>query len=419
MNSVEANEEHTESSMSQNTAIKTVVPRYAWVILVVAFIASFAAPLAMFKVSPVLPVLIEKYHLNLTTAGALISLFAVTGFILALPAGMILHKLGLKVTGLIAMGCLVIGSMWGAYSATSVSLLASRFVEGAGMGLIAVAAPAALAMWFPAEKRGLAMGIWNNWMPVGCLVVFALAPTLAIRFGYQSVWWFSGAVAFLAFVLVAIFMRMPSAAEIGQSAGGPPPSGERVSMRQALANRNIWLLWICAAIFGIGAMIIPTFYVTFLTEVHGYNMQNAAFFLTFSQIIAMIAAPAAGVLLDRVRSRKTLFTWPFIALAVIFLFPFNITGGLIWIWVAVYAIFAALIPTAIFTVAPEVMGDLRLAGIGMGMVSMGQNFGMFIGPMLFGALAQSYGWSAAGYWMLPILVVGALTGLSVKMKKKK
>ena len=91
--------------MSQEHIEKKVVqvPDYAWVILAGSFIASVAAPLNQFKVSPVMPVLMEAFNLTLTSAGMLMSVFAITGFILALPGGLILQRLGLKITGLIAI----------------------------------------------------------------------------------------------------------------------------------------------------------------------------------------------------------------------------------------------------------------------------------------------------------------------------
>ena len=60
-----------------------------------------------------MPVLMETFNLSLTQAGMLMSVFAITGFILALPAGLIIQRLGLKISGLIATGCLVIGSVLG------------------------------------------------------------------------------------------------------------------------------------------------------------------------------------------------------------------------------------------------------------------------------------------------------------------
>src|SRR5262245_33977733 len=88
----------------------TSVARYAWVVLIVVFLASVAAPLNQFKVPPLMPVLMKAFSLNLSQAGWLMSIFALTGLILALPAGLILGRIGAKVTGLIALACVVAGA---------------------------------------------------------------------------------------------------------------------------------------------------------------------------------------------------------------------------------------------------------------------------------------------------------------------
>ena len=83
---------------------------YAWVILAVLYITSVASALNQFKVPPVLPVLIREFNLSLSNAGMLMSIFSFTGILLALPAGFIMQRLGLKTTGLIAVGTVFIGS---------------------------------------------------------------------------------------------------------------------------------------------------------------------------------------------------------------------------------------------------------------------------------------------------------------------
>ena len=53
---------------------------YAWVILLVVFLASVAAPLNQNKVPPLMPVMMEAFQLSLVQAGLLMSVFAITGF---------------------------------------------------------------------------------------------------------------------------------------------------------------------------------------------------------------------------------------------------------------------------------------------------------------------------------------------------
>lgn len=392
------------------------VPAYAWTILVVAFIASVAAPLTQFKVSPIMPVLMDAFGLNMASAGMLMSVFAITGFILAFPAGLILQRLGLKVTGLIAMASLIIGSIVGAFSTSSGLMMTSRLIEGVGMGLIAVVGPAAIAMWFPAEARGTPMGIWATWVPVGSVLMYILAPFLATRFGWQSVWWFSAAFSLLAFVLVWIFMKMPPAMSEAGPEGGGPPSGEAVNMKKALSNPSIWFLAASFGLFNLALIAVSTFYPTFLSTVREYSMSSASFATSIIMIVVIFSAPLAGIVSDKIGSRKVMITWLFLLVGVMFLFPFTVTGGLITVWLALLGLVAGAIPTATFASAPEIMGKPQLVGLGMAAVSFGQNLGMFIGPTLFGALVASSGWAVAGYAMIPVLLLGFVAGWLVKVR---
>lgn len=137
----------------------TIVP-YAWVILGSVYLASIAAPLNQLKAPPILPVLMQVYQINLTQAGLLISVIAMVGLVLALPSGIILRRFGPRPTGMIALGFIGAGSVFGALSSSYGTLLGSRVVEGVGVGLMGVVAPATIAMWFPLARQGMPMGIW-------------------------------------------------------------------------------------------------------------------------------------------------------------------------------------------------------------------------------------------------------------------
>ena len=85
-------------------------------------------------------------------------------------------------------------------------------------------------------------------------------------------------------------------------------------------------------------------------------------------------------------------------------------------FVVVLGMVAGLIPTSTFAAVPEVMGRPQLAGIGMAVLALGQNLGMFIGPVLFGKLVEMAGWAAAGYMLIPICLLGVVAGWLVKVR---
>lgn len=385
---------------------------YAWVILFAVFIASVAAPLNQNKVPPLMPVLMQAFDVTLSQAGLLMSVFSITGFVLALPTGFIIQRFGPKVTGAVALVSLVIGAGLGAVSGSMGLLLASRVIEGVGMGLIAVVAPAVIALWFPSDKQGTPMGIWATWVPMGSILMLLLAPRMSEAWGWSSVWWFGAAFAGVALLLFAWLLRMPPA-EPGSllEAATPAPS-----LGQALANRDIWLLAFTFFCFNLVFFPLATFYPTFLTEVRGYSLTAAASVASVSTAVVLISAPLAGWLSDAIGSRKLVLTLPFLLVAGLMFLPFRVVGWQIIAFFVVLGLIAGAVPTATFAAAPEVMRSPQLAGLGLAVIMLGQNLGMFVAPVLFGALVEATGWTVAGYWLIPFALMGFVSGRLVKMR---
>jgi predicted MFS family arabinose efflux permease len=391
--------------------------RYAWVILFAVFLASVAAPLNQFKVPPLMPVLMEAFQLNLSQAGMLMSVFALTGFVLALPAGLILQKLGPKVAGLIAVGCLVVGSAWGALATSATLLLASRVLEGVGMGLIAVVGPASIALWFPREKQGTAMGVWGIWVPIGNVIMFNLAPLLATSLGWRAVWWAGAGFALVAFLLYWLLMRLPPSMEGDQRvAGGGSVDDPSPKLATALANRDIWLLALEFACFNVVLIGFATFFPTFLAAERDYSLAQAGLIASLSTIAALGSAPLAGWLSDRTGSRRLFLAIPFVVVAGMIALPFQLTGWTLYALMVLLGLISAAIPIATFAAAPEVMGNPRLAGIGLAVVSLGMNLGIMIGPILFGMFVETMGWAMAGYWLIPFCILGFVAAWMVRVR---
>jgi MFS family permease len=401
--------------MSEKVASRSssVILPYAWIILVVVYLAGVAAPLSQYKVPPILPVLMQAFQLNLAQAGALMSVFAVTGFLLALPAGIILQRLGPKATGLIALACLAGGSALGAISASVGLMLGSRVIEGVGMGLLGVVAPASIAMWFPPQKQGAPMGIWATWVPVGSVAMYLLAPTLATTIGWPVVWWVAAVYTLLVMLAYGWLVRLPTPAEMP---GLPQLDGPAGDLRLALANRHIWLLGLQFACFNLVFVALATFYPTFLSEVRGCPLQVAAWITSVPTAVVLLSAPFSGWLSDRIGSRRLVFSVPFLAIAVLLLFPFRLVGWQIYALMALLGLVAGAVPTATFAAAPEVMKKPQWAALGLAVILLGQNLGLLVGPVLFGSLIGDLSWVLAGYALIPVCLLGFVSAWLVKVR---
>jgi MFS family permease len=386
-----------------------------WMVLVVVFLGGMAATLSQFEVPPVLPVLMKSFSVDLTAASSLMSVFAVTGAVLALPAGYILQRIGARTAGAVAIGAVAAGGVIGALAGTFKTLLLGRAIEGLGLGLISVVAPTVIALWFPPESRGIPMGIWAMYVPLGGVVMFNIAPALAGWGGWRTVWWFGTAISFFAFAAYRVFIRLP-ASPAGDHDSQIVASLHDTDERAAATRRTIWLLALSWFLFNITVGSLATFYPTFLVSTRAYSLSEAASLASLLLLATLIASPIAGTVSDRLRSRKIVFTVGTLILSGAWLFPFVVYNWQIPILLILIGFVAAAVPTTVFAAVPEVMGRADLVGWGMAILALGQNLGFVVGPAVFGLLVQAWGWAGAGYACVPITLAAAAAGWFVRVR---
>ena len=414
------------SNKAPGDAAYTPTPKYAWVVLFALYMATFAAPLNMFKLPPLIPEVANKFfNGDLNAAGDLMSIFSIMGFVLAIPAGFILKRFGIKLTFLFSLGTIALGTVLGALATSSAMLFAARFIEGIGMGLIMVGAPLAISLWFPAHNRALPTGIWATCVGVSNVVTLVAAPSLAAAYGgWQAVWWICAAFTAIAFVLFAVLFRMPRPDEMSEASAPPTAKDEAPpSLIKGMSNINYWLCGIGFGIYNLVVMAMLSFLPTFLQNERGYSpiydkgiFMNASFVTAFVMMASVITAPLGGFISDRLGSRKAVVLVSYAVMTLTFLVPFSIVGWQIPVYMLVFGLFGGPIAPILLAAVPEVSKKPQLIGIGMACSALCQNAGMFIGPSLFIRIVTAQGWAAAGYWMIPISLIGMIAVWRIKVR---
>lgn len=389
--------------------------RYAWAVLGVVFLAGVAATLSQYEVPPLLPLLMQAFRVDLAAASSLMSVFAVTGAVLALPSGYILQRLGARTAGVIGIGTVGLGGVVGALSGSFEMLLVSRAIEGLGLGLIAVVAPTVVALWFPPEARGIPMGIWATWFPVGGVLMFNGAPAVASWGGWRAVWWLGAAFCLVSLVLFQLVVRVPAS---GADADRKAAAVRRDMSPTLLAptGRSIWLLAGCFSLFCISQGSLNSFYPTFLVSRQGYSLSAASTLASLQMVAVICGCPIAGIVSDRLGSRKLVFTVALLIIAGTWRFPFVIHGWQIPVLLILNGAISAAVPTTVFAAVPEVMSRPALVGTGMAILMFGQNLGYVVGPAVFSRFVQALGWTGAGYACLPLTLAAAAVGWFVRVR---
>jgi MFS family permease len=364
-----------------------------------------------------MPTIMGTLHISKTAGGWLMSIISLVGIFIALPAGVIVKKLGLKTLGIVALTLLVIGNLIGGFTATFQLLMVGRFFEGAARALVAVVGPAAMAVWFPQSRRGVATGILATWVGVGQFIALNTAANIAAGGGYQRVFLIGAIAAAVGLVLYAIFYRNhPPAgtkfAEDGAAASADPAP----SVGSVLQNRNIWLLAIMFMCFTAIIVGTASFYPTFLKGT-GINLVLAGRITSVFSFAPIVLAPLFGMLSDKIGSRKKIYSFGLVLGIIASIFMFTVSGGVWpWVWMVVTGITCGAVSSVALACPPEVVGR-QAAGLGVGVMITGNQIGGFVAPLILGAAADATGsFAMGGYIIAGLLVVGLICGALVKVR---
>jgi predicted MFS family arabinose efflux permease len=385
-----------------------VTPKYAWVILGVVYLATMAGSIVMNKVSPVIPALADAFGVDLGQAGLLIAVMGLTSLLLALPAGVLTRRLGLRASGAIGLALVGLGATLGALSPGFGALIASRILEGIGAAIVTIVSPTAISAWFPTEKIGSAMGIWSTATPIGGFVAMAVAPAVETIFGWSGVWWATALAALV--VLILYWLSIRSAQDRAQAHSIEPS-------KSVFSNRALWGLGFANLCFALAFLPIIAYYPTFLNGRFAMPMTQAGLVAGLIGLSTLVGAPLAGWLSDRLRTRKWVIVAGFGLLVPMLALVFQLPRTTIVPVLLLLGLCASAIPTMAFAAAPESVEDPRSAAMSLALVTAGMNLGTVIGPPLFGRLADTLGWAAAGYALVVPLLLGALVvGLNRKLR---
>lgn len=359
-----------------------------WWVFSATFFASIAIAVNHMKVPPVINSLLADLGIDMVLGGLIMSINSLAVVILVLPAAVILAKLGPKTTGLTALACTFLGSLLGATANSPHIILFTRCIEGIGTGLMAVAAPSVISMWFDADERGFPMGIWATWMPLAITIIFNVAHPIESLSGWRGVWQFSAALAGLAFLIYFLVVDAPQNRGNAPSHEGPSTQG---SAFDALKNPALWLLALCHLGFSIRTGY-ETWAPTFFVEFHGIAPSLSNFYGSLAAIAGLPACIGAGWIFDRIKKRRQVLLTATITVAIIATQSFTLRTP----WIAPFMIsigfMSGLIPGTILSLVPQVSRTPAHTPMGIALVNLFSFTGILASPPIYGAFIENYGW---------------------------
>lgn len=384
--------------MSTESIAQKTNDKFAWPVTIVVWLAGMCAPANMAKVTTLAPVLMEAFNISESGIGWVIAVFYVLGVIIAIPAGNICVKIGLKPAILASLACGIVGGLVGIFSPDLTVFMVSRVLEGASMGIMAVAGAAAISPWFPNSKKGTPLGIWALWVSVSTIINPIVYAWLQEATGtWVSSWWMMIVLGVICFILVGILYKEPNYTfddnenmiPVDSIPAEELPKG---SVKAAFKVPAFWAVMIIVVIDGIGFMAMNGFITTYLTAQGGVDLGQAATLVSLGAIVGAVATVGAGWLSDKIGSCKMILLFGLV-LAVVFMWlVFSCEGFTTYIPIEIICgLYCGTVGAMTWgLVGGKLLPDEAIAGGTAGM-ALFQNLGFFLGAMCFGILLEMLG----------------------------
>lgn len=178
--------------------------------------------------------------------GYIVTAFQAAYAIGLLCAGAIIDRLGTRIGYALAVALWSIAAMSHSFASSVISFATARFALGLGEAGNFPAAIKTVAEWFPRRERAFATGIFNSGSNIGAIVAPLVVPFVAVRWGWQAAFLFTGILSATWLIVWLSVYRPPeqhprlSPAERQYIRSDIEPPSARVPWLQLLRHRQAW-----------------------------------------------------------------------------------------------------------------------------------------------------------------------------------
>lgn len=282
-------------------------------------------------------------------------------------------------------------------SLTTLAVVGSMLADGfvwLGLALVASGAMSAcinnasgrlITGWFPAERRGLAMGIRQTCQPVGTAVAALAVPALANAFGIGGALAFGGVITFLSLIACFVVVADPQipAKRLAELSSNPYRESGTLARIHAVS-----------VLLVLPQFVLSSFGLVWFVIGFGWSELAAGALVAVAQLIGAGGRIAAGVWSDVAGSRLRPIRLIAIACALLLL----ISAAFGWADWAIPAAIAYVLVSCVsvadnglaFTAVAEIAGP-RWSGRALGTQNTGQFLASALLPPAAGALIAVLG----------------------------
>jgi ACS family hexuronate transporter-like MFS transporter len=190
--------------------IRTKIGNYRWFIVVLLFFATSINYLDRQIIGLLKPILEKEFNWTETAFANIVVAFTAAYAIGLLLSGRLIDKIGTKLGYTIMVIIWSIAGMLHAIARSAFGFGIARVGLGLGEAGNYPAAVKAVAEWFPKKERALATGFFNAGTSIGVVLALLIVPFILNHFGWQAVFWITGALGFVWLIFWLIFYEIPA-----------------------------------------------------------------------------------------------------------------------------------------------------------------------------------------------------------------
>ena len=315
-------------------------------------------------------------------------------------SGLILDKMGIRFTGVLACSLMVVGVLIKLYGitanfgSTQIILFGSSFplsvvvaslgfaTFGVGYEMTGITVSKAMVRWFSGHELAMAMGIQLAMARLGTAAALSISAPIARHFSLSTPLLLS--LAFLCIGLLAFLVFCV----MDRKLGNEPQHDDDDSFRLAdigttLRNPGFWLITLFCVLFYSAVSPFLKFSTKLMIVKYGVDADLAGSFSSIAPFGTILLTPLFGFIYDRYGRGATLIISGALLLAAVhfgFALPFH-SATIAIAFMVLLSIGYSLAPAALWPCVPKII-PLKCLGTAYAMIFFIQNFGRTIIPMI-------------------------------------
>ena len=419
-----------------------------WAALILIALAMFFAYMFVDVMSPLQSLIESSRGWDSSVFGTYAAseyMLNVFGFLIL--AGIILDKMGVRFTGILSTGLMVVGavikyvaitewfqgsdlcvwlnSWWTAMPGSAKLASLGFMIFGCGCEMAGITVSKAIAKWFEGKEMALAMGLEMAIARLGVFAVLSASPRLADKFGnVEAPILFCVVLLLIGLINFIVFSVMDAKLDKqkGIVAGGESSEEFKVSdLGKIFGSKMFWFVALLCVLYYSAIFPFQRYATNFLEVTLNIGSTEAANLFRWFPILAMVLTPFLGAFLDNKGKGATMLICGAILMIICHLtFALvPLTKPIAYAAIVLLGVSFSLVPAALWPSVPKLVED-RYLGSAYSVIFWIQNIGLMAFPIIIG-----WALDKTGSYTVPMLIFSSLgifaliLGLWLKVEDKK